>query len=59
MTTVYTWYFWVLQIIFICFCFSFLVSIIFIVSYWINELIEKKRRKRLPKWSDEINEDDE
>ena len=59
MTTIYTWYFWILQIVFFSFCFSLLVAIVLIVSYWIVEMMEKKKRKSLPKWSDEIDENEE
>lgn len=59
MTTIYTWYFWILQIVFFSFCFSLLVAIVLIVSYWIVEMMDKKKRKSLPKWSDEIDENEE
>ena len=59
MTTIYTWYFWILQIVFFSFCFSLLVAIVLIVSYWIVEMMEKKKIKSLPKWSDEIDENEE
>ena len=59
MITIYTWYFWILQIVFFSFCFSLLVAIVLIVSYWIVEMMEKKKRKSLPKWSDEIDENEE